>query len=556
MDNAAEQGGPAGGGTVPADAVPVDAVRRLLDAAGITRRRLSTVVALLTEGPRTVAALVGESAVERRTVEAVVAALGDDIEAVEGNRMRIVVARVPTYRDLIGYGRLRATAAADPFADLLARHAPLVARLDGLISGAPRPRRHLDHVPATAETAVRRALWLDSTYDLDGARLLCVGDHDLTSLAVAVVNPRVEVTVVDVDEGILAYIDGQRLPSVRCLWSDLRFGLADGARGWADLVFTDPPYTPEGVGLFLGRGLEGLRDRDNPRLVMAYGFAAGHPGLGLKVQQTVAGMRLVYEAVLPGFNRYHGAQAVGGASDLYVLRPTAGSWRSAGRTGVNIYTHGSQSLEATDQGQDEQVMAELDRAAAGPDGLPVVSFGGAGLPLDGVFTGDLGRHGRAVAADLRDDPGSWLARVLLAVDVPRLAVLVPNHHPDLADEAGQRALTELLRTKYVLRLRRSTPGPHLAIVEADRIDPAGLKAADRAVRAVLDRAYGKVTNTWRESLIRAGDGTLTKNEARALIRAADPAAPDERLIDLPRHRIAELLRSIARSAGPGASGQT
>lgn len=31
--------------------------------------------------------------------------------------------------------------------------------------------------------------------------------------------------------------------------------------------------------------------------------------------------------MLPEFNRYHGAQAVGSSSDLYVLRPTPRTWR-------------------------------------------------------------------------------------------------------------------------------------------------------------------------------------------------------------------------------------
>ena len=75
--------------------------------------------------------------------------------------------------------------------------------------------------------------------------------------------------MVDLDERILEYLDTvatARGLRVRCLVGDLRFGLPGPARDWADLVFTDPPYTPDGVRLFLARGVQGLRDREHGRL--------------------------------------------------------------------------------------------------------------------------------------------------------------------------------------------------------------------------------------------------------------------------------------------------
>lgn len=511
-----------------------DQVRSLLDAAGISARRLRTVVRLLTEGPQTLASLVHGSGADRRSVQAVLAALGDDLDR-RGDELRLAPSTVDGYRQLIGYPALRATEMPDPLADRLAKHADLVDRMQRWIDAAPPARAALDQVSATAETAVRRALWLDSTYDLDGARLLCLGDHDLTSLAVTAVNPRVAITVVDVDDALLEYIDGQTGPSVRCLWADLRFGLATGAEQWADLVFTDPPYTPEGVRLFLARALAGLRQLERARLVMAYGFPEHHPALGLKVQQVVTGLHLAYEAILPGFNRYHGAQAIGGRSDLYVLRPTARS-RSAELKGkVNIYTHGTQSLEAPPE--PATALPALIEAAAGPAGLEVHTVEPHQLATPGT------RTEQAIAVDLSADPGGWLARSLLALDAPRLALLVPNNHPDLANEVGQRALAELVAAKYRLRLRRSTPDPRHAIVEADRID----NPESPVVRAVIDRAHGKPGNTWREALIRASGDRLTKNQARERIRHTGiaPELLAEPLISLPRHHIAALLRVVA-----------
>lgn len=556
MSAAVEQ--PATGETGPAAAT-----RELLDSAGITGRRLRTAVRLLTEGPHTLAALVQRSGTDRRTVEALLRALGEDL-AQTGDRMRIAASRVPDYRELIGYAQLLDTEPADPLGPRLARHGHLVARMERLIAEAPRPRHALDHVSATAETAVRRALWLDATFDLARARLLCAGDHDLTSLALALVNPDVEIAVADVDDAILGYIGAAGGPRIRCLWADFRFGVPGGLRDWADLVFTDPPYTPEGVGLFLARGLETLRGRDRARLVLAYGFSPTHPALGLKVQQSIAALQLACTAILPGFNRYDGAQAVGSRSDLYVLQPTARSFRTAGaggRPAVNIYTHGAQSLEGEPARLPAEVAATVRAAAAGPADLPVTLAGpgwpaGDGMALSELFGGDTParlRPGTAAAADLTGDPGAWLARALLTLDAPRLALLVPNQHPDLANAEAQHALTGLVAAKYRLKLRRSTPTSRHAVVEADLIPAAGLDGPQRVVREVLGRAHGKVGNTWREALIRLAraEGTsLTKNEARARI-AATPVPPEllaERLLDLPRHQLQDVLYAIAQSA--------
>ncbi len=550
------------------EAAGLAALAQLIEQAGIGGRRVRRVVAALADGPQTIASLVAASAVDRRTVESVLAAADTDLDRLDGAQVRVAPTLVPAYRRLGGREPL-----AQPYGSLVEGHPDLVARLRELIDRAPAARRALDHVPATAQTVAQRALWLDATFELAGARVLCVGDHDLTSLAIAEVNPDASVMVVDVDDSLLSYVDAQQRPNIDCRWTDLRFGLPPTVRGFADLVVTDPPYTPQGVRLFLARGLAGLREHDEARLVMAYGYGE-QPALGLKVQQAVTGLGLAYEAILPGFNRYHGAQAVGSSSDLYVLRPAARSaQRRAQRSTVDddvaIYTHGSQSLEGSAAAPLGDLAAPLLAAAAGPERLPVAAVIGPGWPstvehavvaLSGVFgDGDppaaLHRRDACVAVDLRADPGAWLLRALLVCGVRRLALLVPNNHPDLVDEKAQRALTELVGAKYRLRLRRSTPGPRHAIVEAESTPLSDLPAGPAAVRGVLDRAHGKVANVWREALIRAASATgsaMTRNEARERIRtvATSPELFDERLLALPRHRLAELIRDVHASASP------
>ncbi|MFB9904841.1 bis-aminopropyl spermidine synthase family protein [Allokutzneria oryzae] len=527
---------------------PVQRVSDLLAAHGVHGRRLRTVVALLASGWQSLAELVRQPAVPRRTVEELLTAIEADVER-DGDRYRIRPWRSTVYREHLELGR--SLTPADPLDIAAQAHEELVTGIKQDIHAVPGPMPALDHVAATARTMLRRAVWLDEQYTLSGARLLCLGDHDLTSLAACAVRPDLEVLVVDLDERVLEFIDSraaERGLNIRCVHADFRFGLPPAAQGWADLVFTDPPYTPEGIGLFVARAAACLRDTDLGRILLAYGFSERNPTLGLKVQQEILQLGVLFEAILPRFNRYHGAQAVGSASELYVLRATSKTRKLLERpASTAIYTHGPQSVEA--QGKTSPDSVEALRAIASADGrLQVGAVRGPAWdqPLNAA-------KDTALAVNATGDPGPWLLRVLLASSAQRVAVLVANNHLDLANQAGQRALTAALRQKYRLRLLRSTPDDRSAVVVAEQIPADRLDAGERLARHILDRAHGKIGNLWREGLITAAKAagiTLTRNAARDLITEAapTPADLDLRLIDVPRHRIAPLLDAVTASA--------
>lgn len=513
------------------------AVRAVIDSAGIAGRRLSEAVVLLTESPHTVGSLVRETTASRSAVEALLPAFGADLVPA-GEGMRVRPELVAAYRDAVDAERIVRTRLDDPLAARLGRWRALVAQMDRLIGEGPHARRALAQVPATAETVVRRALWLDATYNLDGARVAFVGDYNLTSLALARVNPNATVVAADVDERVLDYIDAHAVEAglpVRCLYTDLRFGLAKSLLEWSDLLWIDPPYTPDGLRLFLGRSLLGLRDHDESRLLMSYSFGADQVGAGLVAQRVIAELQLVYEAVLPDFSRYHGGQALGCSSDLYVLRPSARSRRLAQRAvqprlGASIYRSGAREApDGWSRGTSREVVDALLVAAAGQHGLPVVAVAGGGWPsgtgvdvheLGAVFVAglpdDRAAEPYAVAVDLAEDSGSWLLRALLAIDAERVVALVPSNHPDVVSEEAWRGLARMFRPKYRLSVRRRTPRSRHAVVEADRVPTTALGAAERAARWLLDHPYD------------VGTG--------------------ERLIDLPRRRISAVLARAEKTA--------
>ncbi|MEU4740065.1 bis-aminopropyl spermidine synthase family protein [Actinosynnema sp. NPDC023658] len=511
-------------------------VRALLTERGVHARKLRRVLDLLADDWHTLAELVRLPAVPRRTVQELLTAVGDDLET-SGDRYRLAPAKAADYAGFAAGDDL-----VDPLDALVSRHTGHLRSVLADIADVPPPLSALDHVQATAETALKRALWLDTTYDLAGRTLLCLGDHDLTSLAVCAVNPAVDVVVVDVDDRLLEHIAtraAERGWPVRTVHADFRFGLPPALLESADLVFSDPPYTPEGMGLFAGRAIECLADQGRGRVLLAYGFSDRTPALGLKVQQELQRLGLVFEAILPAFHRFDGAQAIGSAADLYVCRPTSrrsASSPSAART--SIYTHGPQSVEASGPGS--EALAALVDLAPRPESSPPPK------PRAPGWADPIGKGAASLAVDLSGDPGPWLLRTLLACSPGRMAALVPNNHPDVASAAGQQGLKSLVDTRFALRFLRSTPDGKHCVVVADQVLAGTLDAGGLAVREVLMRAHGKLGNVWREALVTATHGAMTKREARERIGEHDDL--ELRLVDLPRHRIAALLPLIRASA--------
>ncbi|GAA3033301.1 bis-aminopropyl spermidine synthase family protein [Streptosporangium longisporum] len=611
----------------PCASGPGEGAMALVARAGIDGRRLRNALVALSDGRWwTLADLVRETATPRRTVEELLREVDERLER-SGTRFRLPpapsgtpgTAGTPRAQGAQGPGP-GAVSPADPVAHLLPGHADLVTLMDELIAKAPRGRHALDHVAATGETVVRRALLLDARFWLDGARLLCVGDHDLTSLATALLHPGVEVTVADIDERILAYISDQadRLGlAVRTRWADLRLGLPASAHAWADLAITDPPYTPEGVALFVARGAEGLRDRDRGRILLAYGASERTPALALKVQQALSGLNLVNEAIYPDFNRYLGAEAIGSAADLYVLRPTTKTWPAVAArveaAATAIYTRGPQSVESAgspgaSSPDTASVSASSPATAAGERG-PGADDGFVPEVLVGDWPRDvLPRLPRArlttwLAKPYASDPArvaisvpagleAALPRLLLATRAREVRVILASAARELpadllspvyrltaegtgvravrvtqpvpgagkpggaatAPDTGQAQDTEpAAHTEPTTDTERAGDTPPTGDT-ARAGDPPRTGDAERILRRILDNAHGKLANTWREALIGAR-GDLTKKQARAVVAAVAPWAADVTVLELPAHRLLELPAAVRDSlSAPAVAG--
>lgn len=200
------------------------------------------------------------------------------------------------------------------------------------------PKRKYDQFGVTEATLAARAYILAERGFLTDAKILFLGDYDLTSLACLPRAKNTEIWVLDIDPEVLQVVKEQAKGLVFTAQHNLAEPLPKKLRASFDGVFTDPPYTSEGVALFLARALEALTRGERTRVLLSYGSL--DPVRALAVQEKIIDHGILIEELRPSFNEYLNAKTIGDSSDLYVLRPTAKARPLVrGEYGGKIYTY-------------------------------------------------------------------------------------------------------------------------------------------------------------------------------------------------------------------------
>src|SRR3989344_5993346 len=185
----------------------------------------------------------------------------------------------------------------------------------------PSPKRNLDQFTATIETTVTRGALLNFFGDVRGKNILFLGDDDLTSISTALFGNAHEISVLDIDKDILHEIkltSSRYNVSINTTQYDARMQLPNNHKGKYDVIFTDPPYTSNGIKLFLSRAISALNTNNlAARVYVCYGTSDRSKERSLPIQETISQQGMITRWIFDKFNRYQEAVSIG-SSNLYI----------------------------------------------------------------------------------------------------------------------------------------------------------------------------------------------------------------------------------------------
>ncbi len=217
--------------------------------------------------------------------------------------------------------------------------------LEDFASHRPGVDQTLDQSHATCDTIVRRAVYLYENDAIEGRRVIFLGDDDLTSLAVALTARELglgshELSVAEVDTRLVSFINEtasrESLP-IEAIHHDLRSPLPDRMERTFDVFFTDPPYTLDGLGLFVARGTEALVPAVGKQAFICFGRRS--PLETADAIDRILRSGLAPVEMLPTFNDYVGAQLLAGQSQMIrCVSTTAEPAAASGRYDGPMYT--------------------------------------------------------------------------------------------------------------------------------------------------------------------------------------------------------------------------
>lgn len=212
--------------------------------------------------------------------------------------------------------------------------------LEQIFEDRPVAKRELDQAHATMDTVIKRVEMLLVDPLIFAKKIAFVGDDDLVSLFLSVALEKIGfnktdfLCVYDIDAELLAFIEekqSKKVP-VSCIRKDFRNESPDEAK-LVDIVFTDPPYTPEGILTFINFG-EILLNKYGKMYVS---FNHKTPEIQSFLQKEISLKGLNFIEITPNFNTYLGGSIIGNTSNLYVLQKNEMSQTI--KSSENIYTH-------------------------------------------------------------------------------------------------------------------------------------------------------------------------------------------------------------------------
>jgi S-adenosylmethionine decarboxylase proenzyme len=213
----------------------------------------------------------------------------------------------------------------------------------------PPPEYKFDQSRSTPETVVKRALIMARNGDVEGKKIVLLGDDDGLSLVLAFLNCAQEILVLDIDSRIIQYINDYAKVNkcstiLNAKFMDIRKKLPDELLNTFDIFEMDPPYTVSGFKLFVNRAISLMNIDLAFRGYISFGNKS--PYEKWLCQEYLNMNNLVIDEFIPGFNSYIGATILGNVSNLYIVGsiPSKITKFESSITDEKIYTFDEKSV--------------------------------------------------------------------------------------------------------------------------------------------------------------------------------------------------------------------
>lgn len=208
-----------------------------------------------------------------------------------------------------------------------------IEELEDIFASRPDADRSIDQAHCTVETSIKRALLTVKHDSLANKRILCVGDDDLVSIALAWLLKELYPTssylttsihVLDIDQRYLEYIDAVGVKydmPISTQYCDLKAVDSVESLKDVDAVFTDPPYTKNGMNLFLSRAISTMKPQCGLPVFLSYAHKSTDEML--EVGKVFNDLGLTVQSIVKRFNVYEGAGVIGNMGQMIVLQTTS-----------------------------------------------------------------------------------------------------------------------------------------------------------------------------------------------------------------------------------------
>ncbi|MHA1448035.1 MAG: adenosylmethionine decarboxylase [Candidatus Hodarchaeales archaeon] len=201
----------------------------------------------------------------------------------------------------------------------------LHSEIAGILERRPDPRFDLDQSRADSMTVTKRVIYMLRNGDIEGRKIIFLGDDDGTSLAASILGAKV--TVLEIDARIVKYLEKESikldLKDFELIHHDLAEPVPVNIQKKFDVFFTDPPYTVPGLKLFCLRGKSCLKPAVGKRGYVCFGTKT--PKTYWKSLLVLMNAGFTIQAIIPAFNRYKGASIIGKHSTMLYIKQV--SWQ-------------------------------------------------------------------------------------------------------------------------------------------------------------------------------------------------------------------------------------